>query len=110
MSKPSIHIRTANLQDQELLASLGARTFREAFASDNTPEDMSDYLAKAFGPDRQAAELAIRHSSDRRGRSGQTARARLAGPAPDCIQGLIRSRSRGSIPSPPGSGAGLVRP
>jgi hypothetical protein len=53
-----MYIRTANLQDHELLASLGAQTFRETFASDNTPEDMSDYLAMAFSPDRQAAELA----------------------------------------------------
>ena len=91
MAKPSVHIRTANLQDHELLASLGARAFREAFASDNTPEDMTDYLAKAFGPDRQAAELADPGTTfliaEAEGETVGYARLKV-GPAPDCIQGL----------------------
>ena len=91
MSKPSIRIRTANPRDHELLASLGARTFRETFASDNTPEDMSDYLAKAFGPDRQAAELADPGTTfliaEAEGQTVGYARLKI-GPAPDCIQGL----------------------
>jgi GNAT superfamily N-acetyltransferase len=37
---------------------LGARTFYDTFAADNTPENMSAHLASAFGPDIQAAELA----------------------------------------------------
>jgi len=37
-----ITIRLANQDDAALLASLGARTFYEAFASDNTPENMQD--------------------------------------------------------------------
>ena len=88
MSKPSIRIRTAILQDQELLASLGAQTFREAFAPDNTPEDMSAYLAQAFGPDRQAAELADPGTTfliaESEGDAVGYARLKL-GTAPDCI-------------------------
>jgi len=86
-----LHIRTADARDHDLLARLGARTFRETFASDNTPEDMSDYLAKAFGPDRQAAELADPGTTfliaESTGETVGYARLKL-GPAPDCIQGL----------------------
>ena len=50
-------IRLANLADCQLLADLGARTFAETFAVDNTPEDMSAYLAASFSPEQLAAEL-----------------------------------------------------
>jgi GNAT superfamily N-acetyltransferase len=50
-------VRHATTDDAGLLAELGARTFFEAFAADNTPEDMAAYLAAAFGRDQQAAEL-----------------------------------------------------
>ncbi len=41
-----------------MLAGLGARTFSETFAADNTPEDMAAYLAESFSLARQTAELA----------------------------------------------------
>jgi GNAT superfamily N-acetyltransferase len=41
-----------------LLARLGAQTFRDTFGPDNTAEDMTAYLAQAFGPEKQASELA----------------------------------------------------
>jgi ribosomal protein S18 acetylase RimI-like enzyme len=41
-----------------LLAELGARTFSETFAPDNSASDMAAYLASAFSPAQQAAELA----------------------------------------------------
>ncbi|HWQ84312.1 MAG TPA: GNAT family N-acetyltransferase [Anaerolineales bacterium] len=41
-----------------MLAEFGERTFVENFAAQNTPENMSVYLAGAFNPDKQAAELA----------------------------------------------------
>lgn len=44
--------------DNTLLANLGARTFSEAFAADNTAADMAAYLARSFSPAKQAAELA----------------------------------------------------
>ena len=50
-------VRTATAADAEALAELGARTFRETFAKDNTPEDMARYLAEHFGGGLQRAEL-----------------------------------------------------
>lgn len=55
---PKLIVRHGKVQDAELLAKLGARTFSETFAGDNTPEDIAAYLASAFNPRRQAAELA----------------------------------------------------
>lgn len=51
-------IRHGKRKDAALLAELGARTFSETFAVDNTPENMAEYLASAFNSDQQAAELA----------------------------------------------------
>ena len=46
-----------------MLAELGERTFVETFAADNRPEDMAAYLATAFGPEQQLAELTDAHST-----------------------------------------------
>jgi diamine N-acetyltransferase len=54
-----ILLRTATPSDAELLASLGARTFADTFAADNTPEDMAAYLAANFSPAQLAGELAV---------------------------------------------------
>lgn len=51
-------IRRATEADAALLAELGARTFADSFANQNTPEDMAAYLAQSFGPEVQRAELA----------------------------------------------------
>jgi GNAT superfamily N-acetyltransferase len=51
-------VRRGQAGDAALLAELGARTFSETFAPDNSPEDMTAYLASAFSPSQQAAELA----------------------------------------------------
>jgi ribosomal protein S18 acetylase RimI-like enzyme len=58
MSNPEIIIRYATPADAALLAELGARTFTETFAADNTPENLAAYLQSAFSPALQAAELA----------------------------------------------------
>jgi diamine N-acetyltransferase len=50
-------IRTATTADADALADLGTRTFQDAFAKDNTPEDMALYLAEHFGGALQRAEL-----------------------------------------------------
>ncbi len=55
---PALTIRTATAADAVLLAELGARTFHDTFAADNTPENMAAYIAGAFGEARQRAELA----------------------------------------------------
>lgn len=51
-------VRRGKPDDAALLAELGARTFSETFAPDNTAENMAAYLAPAFNPAQQAAELA----------------------------------------------------
>jgi GNAT superfamily N-acetyltransferase len=58
MTETTIDIRIAASGDAALLAELGARTFRAAFGWGNTEEDMAAYLAGAFAPDIQAAEIA----------------------------------------------------
>ena len=50
-------IRKATTQDAGLLSELGARTFTETFAVDNTAENMAAYLADSFTPAKQLAEL-----------------------------------------------------
>jgi ribosomal protein S18 acetylase RimI-like enzyme len=54
----TIHVRPATAADASPLSRLGASTFRETFEGENTPEDMARYLAEAFTPERQAAEIA----------------------------------------------------
>ena len=56
-AKANSLIRRAGAADARLLAELGARTFSETFAADNTPEDMTAYLAGSFNLEQQAAEL-----------------------------------------------------
>lgn len=51
------HIRRASIEDAKLLADLGARTFVETFAKDNSPEDMAVYLAASFSAGRLTEEL-----------------------------------------------------
>jgi ribosomal protein S18 acetylase RimI-like enzyme len=58
---PNLIIRRGQAEDARLLAELGARTFSDAFAADNTTENMADYLASAFSPEQQASELADPH-------------------------------------------------
>jgi ribosomal protein S18 acetylase RimI-like enzyme len=57
IQKPDVTIRRANTDDAGLLAELGARTFNETFAADNSPEDMAAYIASSFNFARQSAEL-----------------------------------------------------
>lgn len=92
MAGPAIGIRIAEPGDQGLLAEIGARTFRQAFARDNTPEDMAAYLAASFSPALQAAELADPDSTfllaEAQGETVGYARV-LRAPAPVCIPGLL---------------------
>jgi diamine N-acetyltransferase len=53
-----ITIRPGMPADARRLADFAAKTFREAFAAENRPEDMALYLSKTYGPLQQAAELA----------------------------------------------------
>lgn len=58
VQQPDITTRRANPDDAGLLAELGARTFYETFAADNSSEDMAAYLASSFSLAQQTAELA----------------------------------------------------
>jgi ribosomal protein S18 acetylase RimI-like enzyme len=57
-----ISIRKATEADAELLSELGARTFAETFAIDNTPENMATYISESFTPAKQLQELSDRSS------------------------------------------------
>lgn len=56
--EPHITVRRATIDDADIIAELGARTFHETYAADNTEADMSDYLATHFNAAQQTAELA----------------------------------------------------
>jgi GNAT superfamily N-acetyltransferase len=51
-------IRTASVSDASLLAEIGAETFSDTFATQNSPENMAAYLNASFSPEKQARELA----------------------------------------------------
>jgi GNAT superfamily N-acetyltransferase len=83
-------IRLGVPADAPALAELGARTFRDAFAADNTPEDMALYVSSTFGEMLQAAELRsdgiVTLVAERDGRLAAYAQLR-EGPAPPCVGG-----------------------
>ena len=72
------------------MAELGARTFRDAFEADNSPEDMALYLASSYGPDLQFAELRnagiVTLLAECESRLAGYAQLR-EGRAPDCVGG-----------------------
>lgn len=51
-------IRRAEPADATALAAFAEHCFRDAFGGVNTPENMDAYIATAYGPELQAAELA----------------------------------------------------
>ena len=51
-------IRRATPADAPVVAELALRTFMEAFAADNHPDDVAAYTAKVYGVEQQAAEIA----------------------------------------------------
>ena len=53
-----LRVRRATASDNALLSRLGAETFFDPFAADNSLEDMAAYLSEAFNPGRQGHELA----------------------------------------------------
>lgn len=59
-----IKIRKAKLQDAEMLAELCRKTFWDAFHEhpENAPEDMADYMEKAFSVETIRAEIAEENS------------------------------------------------
>lgn len=51
-------IRSADTRDAELLAELAETTFRDAFAVENTPQDMALHCTEHYGASIQLRELA----------------------------------------------------
>lgn len=91
IQNPDVTIRRASSDDAGLLAELGARTFRDTFAADNSPEDMAAYLASSFNPAQQTAELADTASTffiaEVGGAAAGYAMLRV-GEAEECVEGL----------------------
>ncbi len=89
-NKVPLHIRYATAGDNILLAEIGAETFYDSFAADNTPENMASYLAQAFSAEKQASELADPASKflivEANDLTVGYARVKF-GPAPDAIAG-----------------------
>jgi len=52
-----MNIRYGTTEDAKMLAELGAGTFYDTFAKDNTPENIDAYLKKSFSPEIQLNEL-----------------------------------------------------
>lgn len=50
-------IRYGTIADAALLSELGAKTFYDTFAPDNTPENMGAHLKRSFSPEIQFHEL-----------------------------------------------------
>ena len=53
----AVTIRRGTVEDAGLLSELGASTFAETFAADNTPEDLAAYIATSFNVARVTAEV-----------------------------------------------------
>jgi len=89
--KLPIALVTATPDDAELLTNFGAQAMRDAFADQNTPENMDAYLAGAFTPqqlrreltDPQATFLLAKHGPDLVG----YAKVRRDGPKPRRLRG-----------------------
>ncbi len=83
-------VRSAVAGDAAALAELGARTFRDTFAADNTPENLELYLASSYGTDVQSAEIRSSHLTtllvEVEGRLAGFAQLREA-TAPECVDG-----------------------
>lgn len=50
-------IRKANIQDIEKLKEIGKRTFYETFSSENSEENMTEYLENGFSTEKLKSEL-----------------------------------------------------
>jgi len=53
----NMNIRYGIIDDAKMLSELGAKTFYDSFARDNTPENIAIYLKKSFSIDIQKTEL-----------------------------------------------------
>jgi len=56
-------IRLATVADARMLSAFADDVFRDAFGKDNNPADLEMYMASAFSPEQQAAEIADPNST-----------------------------------------------
>ncbi|NIS83398.1 MAG: GNAT family N-acetyltransferase [Anaerolineales bacterium] len=63
MNASQLSIRKATVKDAGLLAAFGARTFEEAFGSQNSQEDIEEYLSSNFNVEHIRSQLVNRSSS-----------------------------------------------
>lgn len=93
-----IRIRRAVIADAPALATIGAETFAETFAADNSREDVAAYLDANFRPNIQAKEVAdpstvtflaeVSDAGDRASSWSSAGYAKLhAGETPECVSG-----------------------
>jgi len=82
-------IRPADAADADGVAAFAARTFRDTFGQDNSVEDMSAYLASAYGADKQTVELSspdvLTLLAEEGGATIAFAMVRRNGPMPACV-------------------------
>jgi|GEM_PF-1944751 len=105
-------IRRAGASDADELARFAARTFSEAFGAENTPEDLALYLARAYGPAQQGAELRDPTWTTLLAEEGKSpagyAQVRT-GPAPSCVTGQAPIELFRFYVDSPWQGQGLAR-
>jgi ribosomal protein S18 acetylase RimI-like enzyme len=53
----AVSFRRASVADAAALAAFAARSFTQTYAAHNTPEDMRQYLAFAYGSEQQTREI-----------------------------------------------------
>jgi ribosomal protein S18 acetylase RimI-like enzyme len=58
MAQSTLSIRAATAADAETLTEFARRTFHDAFASMNSPENMKTYMSQNFTPQKISAQLA----------------------------------------------------
>ena len=63
MNASQLSIQKATVQDAAIVASFGARAFKEAFGPQNTKEDMQAYLSCNFNEEHIRSQLLDRSSS-----------------------------------------------
>lgn len=54
---PAVTIRMAGADDVSTLAEIGRRTFEQTFTDGNNPDDLAEYLARAFSGEQLTHEL-----------------------------------------------------
>ena len=116
-SGPHIAVRRARPEDATALSRLAAETFRDAFAAQNTAEDMALHLAAHYSPSLQAAEIAdpastilLAEHTDDRGTATLIGYAHVAStPAPDVVTGSAPLELKRFYVARAHHGAGVAR-